>query len=122
MTHQDFKELWVEFEKAKPNCSLPDYQDYLESENMFEDYLDIFRGENTRSKRSNGLSDWDDEHPFLDGKKPKLENKPCIKYLMIGEARPQSNSVEKNSCGADKNNTYFCLLGFAHKPSRKLEN
>lgn len=107
MTYQDFKELWVEFEKSKPNCSLPDYQDYLESENMFEDYLDIFRGENTRSKRSNGLTEWYYEHPFFDGEKPKLENKPCIKYVMIGEARPKSNPVKVNSCGADENNTYF---------------
>lgn len=107
MTQKDYNDLWVEFGKAKSKCSLPDYQDYLESENMFEDYLDIFRGKNTRSKRSNGLTDWYYEHPFFDGDKPKLENKPCIKYVMIGEARPKSNPVNKNSCGADENNTYF---------------
>lgn len=107
MTQKDYNDLWVEFGKAKPKCSMPDYLDYLESENMFEDYLDIFRGENTRSERSNGHTDWYYEHPFFDGDKPKLENKPCIKYVMIGEARPKSNPVNKNSCGADENNTYF---------------
>ena len=107
MTQKDYNDLWVEFGKAKPKCSIPGYRDYLKSENMFEDYLDIFRGKNTRSKRSKGLTDRYDEHPFFDGDKPKLENKPCIKYVMIGEARPESKPVNKNSCGADKNNTYF---------------
>lgn len=47
-------------------------------------------------------------HPFFDSNgKPLLDEKPCIRYLLIGEARPPSNRPVLNKCLDDKANTYF---------------
>jgi hypothetical protein len=73
-------------------------------------YLDIFRGVNTRKQRNNNGNAWYYDHPFFDGEKPKLEKKPCIKYIMIGEARPKPNPPLKNDCSpinGDENNSFF---------------
>jgi hypothetical protein len=44
---------------------------------MFEDYLDIFRGINTRMERSGSSNiKWYYDHPFFNGDKLKLEKKP----------------------------------------------
>lgn len=106
LTRKQFEDLWTELEKASPKCNIPNYEEYTESENMFEDYLDIFRGINTRVERSNS-NKWYYDHPFFNGDKPKLEKTPCIKHVMIGEARPRPNSPKINKCGGDENNTYF---------------
>ncbi|MEI7509077.1 MAG: hypothetical protein WCJ62_06390, partial [Flavobacterium sp.] len=68
----------------------PPYADYVIRENMFEDYLDIFRGINTRHHRPMPAGGWYYEHPFFnaDGT-PILNKKPCIKYLLIAEACPE---------------------------------
>lgn len=107
LTRKQFEDLWVELEKSDPKCGIPNYDEHTESENMFEDYLDIFRGINTRMERPSSNRKWYYEHPFFDGDKPKLKNTPCIKYVMIGEARPKPNPPKINSCGGDENNTYF---------------
>jgi hypothetical protein len=107
LTRKEFEDLWKEFAKAAPKCAIPNYDEYQQSENMFEDYLDIFRGVNTRNQRSNGNNKWYYEHPFFNGEKSKLDNRPCIKYIMIGEARPIAKNPMFNACGGDENNTYF---------------
>jgi hypothetical protein len=72
----------------------PPYADYVIRENMLEDYLDIFRGINTRHTRPiiPFGDDWYYPHPFFnaDGS-TKLKEKPCIKYVLIAEAPPQVN-------------------------------
>jgi len=106
LTKKQFEDLWEKFEKANPKDKMPDYDEYLKNENMFEDYLDIFRGVNTRNERNFGNNDWYYEHPFFDGGVPKIKV-PCIKYVMIGEARPSLKSPILNKCLGDENNTYF---------------
>ena len=75
---------------------LPAYNDYVIRENMFEDYLDIFRGRNTRHHRPMPVGGWYYDHPFFntDGTS-KLKTKPCIKYVLIAEAPPQINPILK---------------------------
>lgn len=107
LTRNQFEKLWSEFAKASSKCSIPNYDEYVESENMFEDYLDIFRGKNTRTERSDSTRKWYYEHPFFEGEKSKLKKTPCIKYVMIGEARPNPKSSKINKCGGDEKNTYF---------------
>lgn len=108
LTKKQFDDLWGEFKKALPKGKNPDYDEYVKSENMFEDYLDIFRGVNTRIERSESSNqEWYYEHPFFNGDKLKLDKKPCIRYVMIGEAIPQPNASVINHCGGDENNTYF---------------
>lgn len=107
LTRKKFEDLWAKIVNASPKCSIPYYDEYTESENMFEDYLDIFRGKNTRMERSSSNRKWYYEHPFFEEDKPKLKNTPCIKYVMIGEARPNPNSPKINKCGGDEKNTFF---------------
>lgn len=108
LTKKQFDDLLGEFKKALPKGTIPDYNEYVESENKFEDYLDIFRGINTRMERSGSSNiKWYYDHPFFNGDKLKLEKKPCIRYVMIGEARPKPNEPVINNCGGDENNTYF---------------
>ncbi len=108
LTLTEYGHLWkTHFSGIVPaGVIMPDYCEYLNREHMVEDYLDIFRGVNTRSKRpiqpcnkkkennSNQIlptEEWYYPHPFFDEKgKGKIE-KPCIKYIMIGEAaRPDT--------------------------------
>ena len=107
ITRTEFEDLWKELAKAAPGCAIPNYHEYQQSENMFEDYLDIFRGINTRNERSSDNNKWYYEHPFFNGEKSKLDKRPCIKYIMIGEARPITKTQMFNVCGGDENNTYF---------------
>jgi hypothetical protein len=99
---------------------MPPYNQYLEAENMLEDYLDIFRGVNTRNLRANGDNPWYYDHPFFDGDTPKLKEKPCIKYIMIGEARPKLKN--------DKPGTYFYNVnhlgstGWLREPFKAFNN
>lgn len=82
------------------------YNDFLISERMFQDYLDIFRGVNTRDPDFKMPYD----HPFFDAEKPVFDFKPCVKYVLVAEARPPSNVPIWNNCiplKGDLNNTYF---------------
>ena len=110
ITRTEFEDLWKEFAKAAPKCAIPNYDEYQQSENMFEDYLDIFRGVNTRNQRSNGNNKWYYEHPFFNGEKSKLDKRPCIRFILIGEARPPKNEPVFNKCkpiAGDEKNGYF---------------
>jgi len=70
-----------------------EHAEYVIHENMFEDYLDIFRGMNTRGNphiRPEVPPDWYYDHPFFNADGTSiLVNKPCIKYILIGEACPE---------------------------------
>lgn len=75
--------------------AMPSYHEYCIRENQIQDYLDIFRGRNTRADREFN----DGEHPYQKYLNP--ENPPCIKYIMIGEAAPPLNPTN------DSENSYF---------------
>ncbi len=113
LTLEEYNNLWNDHFAGKNGLGvqpMPPYNEYLEAENMLEDYLDIFRGVNTRNERGNGRNEWYYEHPFFNGDTPKLTEKPCIKYIMIGEARPLPNCFDFNDClpiNGDTSNSYF---------------
>ena len=71
--------------------------------------MDIFRGYSTRERE--GAIKMPYPHPFFnaDGT-PKLAKKPCIKYILVGEAPPRLNPPIYNNCtpiAGDTNNTYI---------------
>jgi hypothetical protein len=105
MTQAIYNDLWGQHFANLTNQAIPDYGQFLISERMFEDYLDIFRGKNTRLIEHENIMPY--PHPFFDGQNPKLKEKPYIKYIMIGEARPPQNPSNLNDCGGDTANTYF---------------
>jgi hypothetical protein len=85
---------------AQPMATLPDYNYYVIRENQYQDYLDIFRGHNTRGVRIAPHGGWYYNHPFFNDNglvyEYTVEN-PQIQYFLIGEAaRPLG-----------VNNTYF---------------
>jgi len=111
---KEYEKLWDENFAPLTTQAMPPYKEYVIRENMVEDYLDIFRGESTRKERSSieGI-DWYYPHPFFneDGT-PKLEKKPCIKYIMIAEAPPPLRTSRPTAAkclipGGDTGNTYF---------------
>jgi hypothetical protein len=110
LTLTEYENLWkTHFSGIVPaGVIMPDYCEYLNREHMVEDYLDIFRGINTRASRAiQPCHGWYYPHPFFDEKgKGKIE-KPCIKYIMIGEGIPTMNIPNFNMCGGDNKNTYF---------------
>jgi hypothetical protein len=107
MTITEFNDLWNrDFAGLPPlaGVPMPDYNDHRISERMLEDYLDIFRGYNTRE----GENIMPYPHPFFDATGNSLLGfTPCIKYILIGEARPPQIDPEFNDCGGDMANTYF---------------
>ena len=111
LTNDEYNDLWNDhFAPIAAGTMMPLYIEYAIRERMFQDYLDIFRGENTRI---DGFG-MPYPHPFFesDGKTPILKEKPCIKYIMIGEcALPlKPNIPVKRICNipnGDTNNTYF---------------
>lgn len=108
LNENDFKALYEKFYGTAVKYSHSVYSDYLIDVNMFEDYLDIFRGKNTREDRKMFLSDnWYYEHPFFNGIEPKLAKVPLVKFIMIGEAKPVQRQSEFNECQGDLKNTYF---------------
>jgi hypothetical protein len=110
MSKKQFDDLWGgTFGPLLPTMPIPDYNDYLLREGMLEDYLDIFRGYSTRERE--GAIKMPYPHPFFnaDGT-PKLAKKPCIKYILVGEAPPRLNPPIYNNCtpiAGDTNNTYI---------------
>lgn len=107
MTHQEFEGLWNgHFAALNPLVGepIPNFDDFIIRERMVEDYLDIFRGYNSR----NGDIIMPYPHPFFDSNgNPLLANRPCIKYILIGEAPPPLRALDINECGGDQANTYF---------------
>ena len=70
------------------------YQDYAIRENQLEDYLDIFRGRNTRAERQFMA---DVPHRF----EALLENKHQVRFLLIAEAAPNNgNYIYSDARGA----------------------
>lgn len=96
MTKEEYKNLWeTHFASKAKGIIMPDYCEYLEREHMFEDYLDIFRGSDTRTTRLiQPCNGWYYPHPFFnpDGT-PKIQDKISIKYILIGEAAPDNKSA-----------------------------
>lgn len=86
LTDLNYQVLWNNyFGPFLPALATPPYLEYLLNEMLFQDYLDIFRGENTRGDRGEPEDFvYPYEHPF-----PVTSmEKPCIKYIMVGEAAP----------------------------------
>ena len=92
LNEEQYEDLWNDhFAPIVPaGTIMPPYNDYVIRENMFEDYLDIFRGINTRHIRQIfPVGGWYYEHPFFNADGTCiLVNIPCIKYILIGEACP----------------------------------
>jgi hypothetical protein len=112
MTRAQYTDLWnIHIEPLATELMIPSYEDHLLRRNQREDYLDIFRGTNTRENRR-GSKDIPYPHPFFnsDGS-PKLKAKPAIKHLLIGEAAPEVGPADPISACAelvgDQANSYF---------------
>lgn len=89
LTQTQYQELWQQwFANAVAGIEIPSYADFLQAEGMVQDYLDIFRGINTRNHRGN-QDNYDYPHPYFDEDNNPLEQTPpCIKYILVAEARP----------------------------------
>lgn len=104
LTRKQFIDHWNRDFAPLTNEIMPSYDEFIISERMLEDYLDIFRGFNSRD----GNIDMPYNHPFFDAEgNPLLSTKPSIKYILIGEARPQNVAPSLNECNGDFANTYF---------------
>jgi hypothetical protein len=107
LTRKEFENQWNrDFAGLAPLAGeqMPSYDQFRISERMLEDYLDIFRGFNSRE----GDMEMPYPHPFFDENgNPLLKEKPFIKYILVGEARPPLKTPILNKCGGDENNTYF---------------
>ena len=51
LTEKQYIELWGTYFSNITNQNCPDFEQYIIRENMLEDYLDLFRGINTRDQR-----------------------------------------------------------------------
>jgi hypothetical protein len=97
LTNVEYEDLWnIHFLQIVPiGTTMPRYDEYIIRENMFQDYLDIFRGENTRGNiaiRPHEPAIWYYPHPFFNAYgTPLLGNTPCINNVLIAEAPPQVN-------------------------------
>lgn len=110
MTRTEFENQWnQDFDGLAPLAGkqMPSYDEFSISERMLEDYLDIFRGYNTRE----GDIEMPYSHPFFDENgNSLLKEKPCIRYILVAEARPKPNAPSYNNCipiPGDTNNSYF---------------
>lgn len=107
MLQTEFENLWNRhFAHLPPfvGAPIPNFGEFNIRERMIEDYIDIFRGYNSRE----GNVEMPYPHPFFDSNgNPLLTNKTCIKYILIGEAPPIFNPPVFNECGGDIANTYF---------------
>jgi hypothetical protein len=87
MTRTEFNNQWNRYFAPLTNEVIPSYDKFRVSERMLEDYLDIFRGYNSRD----GNVEMPYDHPFFNSNETALlDKKPCIQYILIGEARPKS--------------------------------
>jgi hypothetical protein len=107
MKKTEFKNQWERDFAPLTKGAMPSYDDYRISERMLEDYLDIFQGYNSRE----GNLEMPYDHPFFDKHgKPLLKEIPCIRYILVGEARPRPNKSIYNECKpfpGDEKNGYF---------------
>ena len=88
MTPAQYGLLWGLFPSISGMPGMPPYADYLSRENFLEDYLDIFRGRDTRATR--GLPG---PHPFYAQLRDPEFVKPKIAYILIGEAAHSSSAT-----------------------------
>lgn len=89
LSNTEYTTLW----ETPFSGACPDFKEYIIRENMLEDYLDLFRGINTRNQRAITPTNWYYEHPFFDEKGNSiLKEKPCIKYILIAEACPENGN------------------------------
>lgn len=88
MTPAQYGLLWGLFPRISGMPAMPPYADYLSRENFLEDYLDIFRGRDTRAAR--GLPG---PHPFHAHLSDPEFVVPKIAYLLIGEAANSSSDT-----------------------------
>jgi hypothetical protein len=108
MTKTEYDRHWNSDFGPLTSETSPSYDEFRISDRMLEDYLDIFRGFNTRE---NGL-EMPYPHPFFNpiGGEPLLVEKPSIRYILVGEARPRPSQPDYNNClpyAGDENNSYF---------------
>jgi hypothetical protein len=104
MTREQFNDQWIRDFGRLTNEAMPSYDEFQISERMLEDYVDIFRGYNSREREN--IMPY--PHPFFDSNgNPLLEKKPCVRFILIGEARPPQNCRNLNDCGGDRANTFF---------------
>lgn len=104
LTRRDYEDLWkthftgvgirkTSKEDDNPNTCPTDYCNYLIREHMFEDYLDIFRGRDTRAIRHIQLcEEWYYPHPYFENNVCLIDT-PALKYIMIGEAAPSKSGT-----------------------------
>jgi len=83
-----YSNLWNQYLALLAGNPQPLYQAYLDRENFLEDYLDIFRGLDTRATR--GLAG---PHPFHAQLSNPLFVAPKIAYVLIGEAANSSSTT-----------------------------
>ncbi|MGI5914086.1 MAG: hypothetical protein ACOX5K_05110 [Bacteroidales bacterium] len=106
-TETEFENQWNRNFAPLTNEVMPCYDNFRISERMLEDYLDIFRGYNSRE----GNIDMPYDHPFFDKNgNSLLKKKPCIRYILVGEARPSPKKSVYNECKpipGDEKNGYF---------------
>lgn len=104
-----YSDLWNRtFVKIK-GLKIPDYCDFLDREHMLEDYLDIFRGLNTRDARTiKPCQGWYYDHPFFDNSGNPLVNRTKIKYFLIAEACPQNGANYFYDLRELKKQGYLC--------------
>lgn len=110
MTRTEFENQWnQDFAGLAPLAGepMPSYDEFIISERMREDYLDIFRGKNTRE----GDIEMPYDHPFFDENgNPLLTTPTLIKYILVLEAKPPTNPPLWNTClplAGDENNSYI---------------
>jgi len=108
LTRTDYTNLWTNpapggFSQAIH--TLPSYDEYVIRENQLQDYLDIFRGRDTRGARPIEPPVWYYDHPFLEVLKANA-GAPKIEYIMIGEAAPPLSPSIPGQI-PDNGNSYF---------------
>jgi hypothetical protein len=92
----EFGKLWKDFfEDFLPSNNLNTlYDSYLQRENDLEDYLDIFRGIDTRQLRNQSIAN---PHKFAG----ILAHGYSVKYILIAEAAPPGNNyIYTNASGS----------------------
>lgn len=95
LTDEDYTDLWNAPTPAgfgRGATPPPAYNDYVIRENQLEDYLDIFRGHDTRAGRPIPVGGWYYDHPFFPPPgvagfvPPPVAHNPTIRYILIAEA------------------------------------
>jgi len=99
LTQTQYQELWQKwFANHVGGNEMPSYEDFSMAEEwMFQDYQDIFRGRNTRAERgvpdgAHVIHPWY-RHPYFNEHGPLVQPSPCIRYILVAEARHPTNNT-----------------------------